>query len=97
MSTELQKLFMVAQQDPEAMDEIRRLMQSRMMAKQAAGMTATGSAPMSYQQMSLEDMVARGSGQEADKSLFGGIKRIAGAKEQDVGGGIGIMDWLAEF
>lgn len=84
---ELQRLLMQAYQDPEAMEEIRRLLEGRVAEKRAAsvdGMTA----PMSYGQMSLEDMIARASGQQTDKSFFGGIKRAMDVDPMKVGGSI---------
>ena len=94
---EIQRLMMGAIQDPEAMDEIRRLLQKRMGEKKSAAYYSGSAAPASYGQMSLTDMIAKGSGQEVSGNPFSKIREIADADPMDVGGTISLWDVLREF
>lgn len=94
---EIQRLMMGAMQDPEAMDEIRRLLQKRMGEKRSANYYSGSAAPASYGQMSLTDMVAKASGQETSKNPFSKMREIADADPMDIGGTVSLWDVLREF
>ncbi len=66
--TYLQELLMNAQYYPGEMDEIRRLLEKRMMEKKAANYQGMGAAG-SYGKGSLEALVAGASGQQAPGSI----------------------------
>ena len=82
--TYLQKLLMNAQYYPGEMDEIRRLLEKRMLEKKSADYQGTGAAMDQMGKGGLEALVAGASGQQAPGTI--GRFMEGDMPTQDVGG-----------